>query len=121
LPGLGEVGRQHARLVRRQDALERGRGAAGEEVADALPRRRVGLAAEHVGARFPEALEGDAVERPDRAVRAGARTSSGVRPTTMPALALRSLREYWLMPLVTTRPGSEVAATTVPPGHMQKL
>ena len=37
------------------------------------------------------------------------------------ALALRSLREYWLMPLVTTRPGSEVAATTVPPGHMQKL
>ena len=27
-------------------------------------------------------------------------------PTTMPALALRSLREYWLMPLVTTRPGS---------------
>lgn len=42
-------------------------------------------------------------------------------PTTMPALALRSLREYWLMPLVTTRPGSEVAATTVPPGHMQKL
>ncbi len=50
-----------------------------------------------------------------------ARTSSGARPTTMPALALRSLREYWLMPLVTTRPGSEVAATTVPPGHMQKL
>ena len=46
---------------------------------------------------------------------------SGVMPTTMPALALRSLREYWLMPLVTTRPGSEVAATTVPPGHMQKL
>ena len=41
--------------------------------------------------------------------------------TTMPALALRSLREYWLMPLVTTRCGSEVAATTVPPGHMQKL
>ena len=42
-------------------------------------------------------------------------------PTTMPAFALRSLREYWLMPLVTTRSGSEVAATTVPPGHMQKL
>jgi hypothetical protein len=43
-------------------------------------------------------------------------------PTTMPALALRSLRLYWLMPLVTTRPGlAEVAATTVPPGHMQKL
>ncbi|MNV47703.1 hypothetical protein D3C71_1395790 [compost metagenome] len=39
----------------------------------------------------------------------------------MPALALRSLREYWLMPLVTTRLGSLVAATTVPPGHMQKL
>jgi hypothetical protein len=36
-------------------------------------------------------------------------------------LALRSLREYWLMPLVTTRPGSDAAATTVPPGHMQKL
>ena len=33
----------------------------------------------------------------------------------MPALALRSLREYWLMPLVTTRSASEVAATTVPP------
>ena len=46
---------------------------------------------------------------------------AGVMPTTMPALALRSLREYWLMPLVTTRPTSEVAATTVPPGHMQKL
>jgi hypothetical protein len=42
-------------------------------------------------------------------------------PTTMPLLAFRSLREYWLMPFVTTRPGSEVAATTVPPGHMQKL
>jgi len=42
-------------------------------------------------------------------------------PHTSAALALRSLREYWLMPLVTTRPGSEVAATTVPPGHMQKL
>ena len=42
-------------------------------------------------------------------------------PTTMPAFALRSLREYWLMPLVTTRPASLVAATTVPPGHMQKL
>ncbi len=28
---------------------------------------------------------------------------------------------YWLMPLVATRPSSEVAATTVPPGHMQKL
>ena len=26
---------------------------------------------------------------------------SGVMPTTIPALALRSLREYWLMPLVT--------------------
>ena len=35
-------------------------------------------------------------------------------PTTMPALALRSLREYWLMPLVTTRCGSEVAATSEP-------
>ena len=40
----------------------------------------------------------------------------GVTPTTMPALALRSLREYWLMPLVTSRPGSDAAATTVPPG-----
>ena len=46
---------------------------------------------------------------------------AGVMPTTMPAFALRSLREYWLMPLVTTRPASDVAATTVPPGHMQKL
>ena len=36
-------------------------------------------------------------------------------------VALRSAREYWLMPLVTTRPASLVAATTVPPGHMQKL
>ena len=45
----------------------------------------------------------------------------GATPTTMPALALRSLREYWLMPFVTTRCASEVAATTVPPGHMQKL
>lgn len=47
--------------------------------------------------------------------------SLGSMPTTMPALALRSLREYWLMPLVTTPPGSDAAATTVPPGHMQKL
>ena len=47
--------------------------------------------------------------------------SLGSMPTTRPALALRSLRLYWLMPLVTTRPGSLVAATTVPPGHMQKL
>ena len=42
-------------------------------------------------------------------------------PTTMAELALRSLREYCDMPLVTTRPSSDVAATTVPPGHMQKL
>jgi len=47
--------------------------------------------------------------------------SSGLTFTTSAALALRSAREYWLMPLVTTRPGSEVAATTWPPGHMQKL
>ena len=60
-------------------------------------------------------LEGDAGQRVAGIVR------SGVMPTTMPALALRSAREYWLMPLVTTRPGSDVAATTVPPGHMQKL
>ena len=36
-------------------------------------------------------------------------------------LALNSAREYWLMPLVTTQPISLVAATTRPPGHMQKL
>ena len=41
--------------------------------------------------------------------------------TTMPALALRSAREYWLMPLVTHAVWLLVAATTVPPGHMQKL
>jgi hypothetical protein len=41
-------------------------------------------------------------------------------PTTMPAFALRSAREYWLIPFVTSRPGSLAAATTVPPGHMQK-
>ncbi len=29
-------------------------------------------------------------------------------------MALRSAREYWLMPLVTTQPGSEVAATSEP-------
>jgi hypothetical protein len=33
------------------------------------------------------------------------KSCSGLMPTTIPALALRSLREYWLMPLVTTRPG----------------
>ena len=44
-----------------------------------------------------------------------------VIPTTMPLFALRSAWEYWLMPLVTTRPGSEAAATTVPPGQTQKL
>ena len=42
-------------------------------------------------------------------------------PTTIPALALNSAREYWLMPLVATHPASDVAATTCPPGHMQKL
>ena len=36
-------------------------------------------------------------------------------PTTIPALALRSLREYWLMPLVTTRPGSDVAVGELGP------
>src|SRR5204863_4595144 len=36
-----------------------------------LTRRRVALAAEDVGARFPEALEGDAVERAGVAGRAG--------------------------------------------------
>ena len=35
-------------------------------------------------------------------------------PTTMAELALRSLREYCDIPLVTTRPGSEAAATTWP-------
>ena len=42
-------------------------------------------------------------------------------PTTSAALALRSAREYWLMPFVTTPPASDAAATTWPPGHMQKL
>ena len=42
-------------------------------------------------------------------------------PTTIPAFALRSLREYWLMPFVTTRSFSDVAATTVPPGHIQNV
>ena len=27
----------------------------------------------------------------------------------------------WLMPLVTSRPSSEAAATTWPPGHTQKV
>ncbi|MOA60757.1 hypothetical protein D3C78_1857230 [compost metagenome] len=45
--------------------------------------------------------------------------SSGVMPTTMAELAFCSSRAYWLMPLVTRRFGSEAAATTRPPGHMQ--
>ena len=80
-----------------------------------LRRGAIVAAAELEGPRFPVALEADAGQR------AAGVVGSGVMPTTMPALALRSSREYWLMPLVTTRPGSEVAATTVPPGHMQKL
>ena len=45
----------------------------------------------------------------------------GLMPTTRPEFALNSCREYWLIPLVATRPSSDVAATTRPPGHMQKL
>ena len=68
--------------------------------------------------RFEAALEGDAGQR---VADVAARNRPGETLTTMPALALRSAREYWLMPLVTTQFGSEVAATTWPPGHMQKL
>jgi hypothetical protein len=43
------------------------------------------------------------------------RESAGVMPTTMALLALRSLREYWLMLWVTTRSGRG-GRPTVPPG-----
>ena len=92
------------------------RRSAGEQVADQLGRRGVGAAAGAEGARVPT----PAGMRCRRAGVAGV-VASGVMPTTMPALALNSAREYWLMPLVATQPGSDVAATTRPPGHMQKL
>ena len=49
------------------------------------------------------------------------KSTSGITGTTIPAFALRSAREYWLIPFVTRCPASDAAATTCPPGHMQKL
>ena len=46
--------------------------------------------------------------------------SSAVTLTTTALLAMPLSRRYRLMPLVTTRPSSEAAPTTTPPGHMQK-
>src|SRR6185369_1837125 len=55
-----EIGPLHAGRVGRIDTARRHRGAAGEEVADALGRRRVGAAAGREGRRFPLPLEFDA-------------------------------------------------------------
>ncbi len=45
--------------------------------------------------------------------------SSGVTFTSSAALALTPARASSLAPLVTATSGSEAAATTSPPGHMQ--
>ena len=90
---------------------------AGEEVADLLRRGTVVAAAGDKAADSQWRWKSDADQRFSEI----AREVLGVDVLTSAELALRSAREYWLMPLVTTRPGSEVAATTWPPGHMQKL
>ena len=111
----GEIGEMHPRLIGGLNAAE-GRGRpSGQEVANQLGRRLIGASTGLEGLGLPVALEFDAGQR------CPGKSFSGETSTTMPLLALRSAREYWLMPLVTTRPGSEVAATTWPPGHMQKL
>ena len=112
-----QVGRVYARLVRGNHAAELGRGSPPQE-----SLRRVALAPRTYHRRVRRHGLRACVGRQYR--RAGPwlpPKSSGVILTTSAALALRSAREYWLMPLVTTQFGSEVAATTWPPGHMQKL
>ncbi len=98
----GQIGRRHAGAIGRDRRSPRaGRCPAGDEIAHQLRRRRIGAAARDKGRAFPMPLQRDAGQRVAGII------CSGVMPTTMPALALRSLREYWLMPLVTTRPGSD--------------
>ena len=46
--------------------------------------------------------------------------SAGVTFTSRPPLMFSRSRAYSLMPLVTTRPCSDAAATTCPPGQTQK-
>ena len=47
--------------------------------------------------------------------------SSGRSVTSTAALAFSPSRRELLMPLVHTPPGSEAAANTSPPGHMQNV
>ena len=47
--------------------------------------------------------------------------SSGTTPTRKPPLMFFPSRARKLMPLVTTCPWAEEAATTSPPGHTQKV
>ena len=74
-------------------------GTAAHEIADPLRGRFVVAAAELVRMRFQCRCS----SMPASGV-AGRGNPSGSMPTTIAAFALRSLREYWLMPLVTTRP-----------------
>src|SRR6201985_2243985 len=60
---LLQVGQVHARLVRGLHVAEGAGALALDEVTHQRARRHVAAAAEFVGARFPEALERDAVER----------------------------------------------------------
>jgi len=97
-----------------------------EEVADQLARRAVIAAAKVEGTLLPPSLECDAIERMDTAAVAfvdvsGQRVVARVDADDDAGVGIALGARYWLMPLVTTWPGSEVAATTVPPGHMQKL
>jgi hypothetical protein len=95
-------------------AAERGRWPAGKEVADQLRRRLVAAAAEFESARFEFALQFDAGQRPARIVeRRDADDDAGVGVAFVARVLAHAVGHHPVC--------SEVAATTVPPGHMQKL
>ena len=51
----------------------------------------------------------------------GSGKSSGRSVTSRAAFAFSPSRAERLMPFVTTPPGSDAEATTLPPGHIQKV
>ena len=104
----------HAGRIRRQHRAERGRGPAGEEVAHQLPRRVVVAAAEIKRALLPVALERDAGQRVPRiVVGRDADHDAAVGVAFVARILAHAVGHH--------PPGSDAAATTVPPGHMQKL
>ena len=89
----------------------------GAESGKELGGRLVIPTAGREGGLLAAALEGDAGKR------VVGDTGDVLRKDVCqkPELALRPSRANSLMPFVTTPPSSLAAATTVPPGHMQKL